>query len=342
MAPHVITLGTAGGPLWWNAPPATTERQGIATAVVVNESVYLVDCGRGVGDRFARVGLTVHDLRGVLLTHLHSDHVTGIPDLLLSGWAMARGRTGPSIPVLGPGDRAALPPVNERAEAPVAPLHPEEPTSGTSAMVDHLFRAFSTDVTDRMLDSLMGSPRDLFVPRDIAIPDAAGYHPNTNPTPPEMEPFVVHRDENVTVTATLVQHPPIAPAFAFRFDSDQGSVTISGDTAPCDNLVRLARGTDLLLHEAIDFGWAERSYSGLPAAQREAVLAHHRKSHTSAREAGGLAARAGAGALALHHLVPGDSLPDAFADAREDFPGPVLVPSDNERIPLVPQPALSR
>jgi ribonuclease BN (tRNA processing enzyme) len=59
---------------------------------------------------------------------------------------------------------------------------------------------------------------------------------------------VVMEDENLTVTATLVVHPPVTPAFAFRFDAPDRSIVISGDTARSDNLVRLAQGADVLVH----------------------------------------------------------------------------------------------
>src|SRR5690606_42116883 len=58
-----------------------------------------------------------------------------------------------------------------------------------------------------------------------------------------------------TSAVSLHDDPPIV-----RFDTADGSVTISGDTAPCQSLVTLARDTDLLLHEAIDFDWVERAY----------------------------------------------------------------------------------
>lgn len=130
------------------------------------------------------------------------------------------------------------------------------------------------------------------------------------------------------MTATLVEHPPIAPAFAFRFDTAEGSVTISGDTAPCENLVRLARGTDLLLHEAIDFDWVERAYGSLGTEEAEASMDHHRRSHTSALQAIDIAERAGAATLALHHLVPGTT-PDSVWHAHAgQFSGRFLIPND--------------
>jgi ribonuclease BN (tRNA processing enzyme) len=146
-----------------------------------------------------------------------------------------------------------------------------------------------------------------------------------------MEPFVVHQDELVTVTATLVQHPPVAPAFAFRFDTAAGSVTISGDTAPCANLVRLAKGTDLLLHEAIDMDWVVAAYQGERPETAAATVEHHRKAHTTPEQAGALAELAGASLLALHHLVPGNADPQVWRTAGATFSGPVLVPDDLER-----------
>lgn len=148
-----------------------------------------------------------------------------------------------------------------------------------------------------------------------------------------MKPFEIFADDLVTVTATLVRHPPIAPAFAFRFDTAHGSVTISGDTAPCDNLVRLARGTDLLLHEAIDFGWVQRTYSGGgPTAQ--ASIDHHTKSHTSPDQAVDIANAAGAKALALHHLVPGTAPRSVWEAAAERCRGAFMVPDDLDVLPF--------
>ncbi len=195
-------------------------------------------------------------------------------------------------------------------------------------MFSSLMQAYATDLNDRVIDALRPSPLDYFLASDIQIPAAGGYHPNQNPTPQGFKPFEIYRDELVTVTATLVEHPPIAPAFAFRFDTDQGSVTISGDTAPCENLVRLAQNTDLLLHEAIDFEWVQRTYGSVGTEEARASMDHHRKSHTSALQAIDLAGRAGATALALHHLVPGTTPESVWKAHAEKFPGDFFIPND--------------
>lgn len=332
-APRIITLGTAGGPRWWERSRGA-RRQGIATAVEVGGAVYLVDCGRGATSQFVEADLEAQDLRGIFITHLHSDHTVDLVGLLLFCWmhGTAPGQRGDAhIRVIGPGDRGQLPPLNANAPAAVDPLFPEQPTAGTRDMVLSLLRAHSTDLTDRMIDALRPSPLDLIQPEDIAIPPGCGFDPNTNWSPP-MDPFTVYADELVTVSATLVQHPPMAPSFAFRFDAEGGSVTISGDTAPSDNLVRLADGTDLLLHEAIDMEWAAASYSEVSEGTRAATIEHHRKAHSTPYQAGQVATAAGAGKLALHHLVPGHGDPAVWNRAAESFSGPLLVPEDLEAV----------
>jgi ribonuclease BN (tRNA processing enzyme) len=169
---------------------------------------------------------------------------------------------------------------------------------------------------------------DLFEARDIVVPDNIGYHPNENPTP-EMDPFVIFEDEHVTVSAILVEHPPIAPAFGFRFETAGGSVTFSGDTTYTPNMVRLAEGTDLLMHEAIDFiGFVERAYAGRNDEGSRASRDHHYKSHTSVGDAARVAQEAGAHQLALHHLVPGMAKDATWAEATAHYNGVFHLPAD--------------
>ncbi|MFC8600437.1 MBL fold metallo-hydrolase [Isoptericola sp. NPDC057191] len=334
LRPRVVVLGTAGGPRWW-ARGVPTRRSGIATAVVVGDAFYLVDCGHGVGRRIAEAGLHLRDLRGVFLTHLHSDHTVDLGSLLVFGLYELGGRLGDPVPVVGPGDRGMLPPVSPRATVPPRPVAPDHPTPGTAAMVDALVRAHATDLNDRVLDSLKPSPLDLFAPRDIEVPAGVGYHPNDNPTP-DMEPFMVHEDEHVTVTAILVEHPPVAPAFGFRFETAAGSVTFSGDTAFTPNMVRLARDTDLLLHEAIDVEFIERTYGSRTDDEARASRDHHYKSHTSVRDAVRVADEAGARQLALHHLVPGTAAEAVWRYGADGFDGAFHVPDDLDVIELRP------
>lgn len=336
LAPRIITLGTAGGPRWWSSRTGQ-HRHGIATAVVVGDQYYLVDVGLGVGRQLERADLSFDDMRAMFITHLHSDHTVDLPSLLTMGlYARDIEANGP-IKIFGPGDRGMLPPVSERAEVAPQPVCPDNPTPGTYGMVHSIVQAYATDLNDRILDALRPSPLDCFTVQDIEIPDDIGYHPNDNPTPAGMAPFEVYRDELVTVTAILVEHPPVAPAFAFRFDTVAGSVTISGDTTATDNLVTLATGTDLLLHEAIDFDWVERAYGGGKTQTDQASIDHHRKSHTSPEQAIDLAERAGAARLALHHLVPGNTPAERWEALGANFSGEFFIPHDLDSISFAHQ-----
>ena len=141
---------------------------------------------------------------------------------------------------------------------------------------------------------------------------------------------VVMQDDNVKVTAAVVRHPPTVPAFAYRFDTADRSIVISGDTAPSDELIALARGADVLVHEALYVPGVDRMVARVPNATtlRQSILSHH----TSAEDAGRIAEAAGVKLLVLSHLVPPDD--PAITDqmwidaARTKYRGQVVVGRD--------------
>jgi ribonuclease BN (tRNA processing enzyme) len=114
---------------------------------------------------------------------------------------------------------------------------------------------------------------------------------------------LVMSDENVKVTSTLVDHPLVSPAFAYRFDAADRSIVISGDTARSDNLVALARGADVLVHEAMWLPAIDQILARNPNAS--SLRKHLVDSHTAVEECGKVAAAAGVKTLVLSHLVPG-------------------------------------
>ena len=79
----IITLGTG-------TPVPNPERSGPATAVVVGRRVFLFDAGPGVMRRVAAAGLPIDGVTAAFITHLHSDHTLGLPDLILTSWVMGR------------------------------------------------------------------------------------------------------------------------------------------------------------------------------------------------------------------------------------------------------------
>jgi len=91
---RVILLGTGVG------PRVDLQQFGPATLIEAGEDRLLFDCGRGATLRLAQAGIPTGSIRRLFLTHLHSDHVVQIPDLLLTGW-VGGGRTAP-LEVWGP------------------------------------------------------------------------------------------------------------------------------------------------------------------------------------------------------------------------------------------------
>jgi ribonuclease BN (tRNA processing enzyme) len=140
----------------------------------------------------------------------------------------------------------------------------------------------------------------------------------------------VMADENVTVTAALVDHPPVVPAFGFRFDAKDRSIVISGDTAPCDRLIALAKGADVLVHSAMFPPAIDRLVARVPnaSALKASILAHQ----TSAEDAGRVAQAAGVKTLILSHLVPADDPEVTEAmwldAARRHYTGTVILGRD--------------
>jgi ribonuclease BN (tRNA processing enzyme) len=142
---------------------------------------------------------------------------------------------------------------------------------------------------------------------------------------------LVMEDRNVRVTAALVHHPPMVPAFAYRFDAADRSVVISGDTTPVESLVTLARDADVLVHEALyDAAAVDRLIANVPNAPdlRRSILSHH----TTAEQAGRVAAAARVGTLVLSHLIPAEdpAITEEMwaAAARTHFGGRVVVAKD--------------
>ncbi|MGH3468728.1 MAG: MBL fold metallo-hydrolase, partial [Thermocrispum sp.] len=136
--------------------------------------------------------------------------------------------------------------------------------------------------------------------------------------PGELAPRVVEVEDSTTLhgdawsaTAFRVDHLPVDQAFGYRFDGGVNSVVISGDTAPCDNLIRHAQGADLLIHEVLYPGFGIPEY------------------HTLSTDVGKVATRAAVKRLVLTHLIPGD-LEDRvwLEDVQRDFEGPITVGHD--------------
>jgi ribonuclease Z len=200
---RIVLLGTG-------TPAPLSERSGPATAIVVNETAYLVDFGPGIVRRasaaFREKGikaLEVTKLRVAFVTHLHSDHTVGYPDLIFTPWTV--GRRVP-LEVYGP--------------------------TGLKAMTEHLLEAYRVDIETRTNPD--GNQRTF----------AEGHGVN----PHEIRAGVVYKDSNVTVTAFPTKHA--MESYGYRFDTPDRSIVISGDTHPTQATIDACRGCDVLIHEA--------------------------------------------------------------------------------------------
>lgn len=141
---------------------------------------------------------------------------------------------------------------------------------------------------------------------------------------------VVMQDALVKVTAAVVSHPPVTPAFAYRFDTPDRSIVISGDTAKSDRLIALARGADVLVHESMWLPAVDRIAAADPDGAT--LKAHLLASHTSAEDCGRVAQEAGVKTLVLSHFVPGGdaSITDEMwaGAAAQTFKGRIVVGKD--------------
>jgi len=268
----IILLGTGN-------PRPNPEHAGAATAVVAGDKWFLVDAGRGATMRIAATPLKYEDMRAVFITHLHSDHTAGLPDVFITSWQFGR-KTRP-LPLYGP--------------------------SGTQQLSDAMLQFFAYDIHIR---------RDL-----VEHHPAAGATIDTH----IVNEGVVYDDGDVRVTAFKEEHPPVEPAFGYRFDSGGRSIVITGDTRPNANLIRVAKGADLLVTEAYVPGFFERVDTPEVAKRLDAY-------HTSADQAGAVAKAAGVKTLVFTHLMPPDD-PSAFAKhASKTFHGKIIVGSDLKSI----------
>uniref|UniRef100_A0AAU1U5S5 MBL fold metallo-hydrolase n=1 Tax=Streptomyces sp. NBC_00119 TaxID=2975659 RepID=A0AAU1U5S5_9ACTN len=146
---------------------------GIASAVAVGDRYYLVDAGSGVGGRLHDSGLgepgVLDTLAAVFLTHLHSDHVVDLNNLLSFGAFNGLESSGRSVPVWGPGNRGSLPPLYGQPPAP-EPVAPDNPTPGTREMLELMARTYATDFNDRAFDNRKPLPSQLVEGRDVPMP----------------------------------------------------------------------------------------------------------------------------------------------------------------------------
>jgi ribonuclease BN (tRNA processing enzyme) len=312
MTTELVLLGTAG------APMPVAGRGGVSSALIVDERIFVIDCGRGSPSAFANAGLDFTRLAAVFLTHLHADHTGDLPGMLLYPWGVRTDAHGPRPPirVYGP-SRPEVLPAGDATFHRETTIHPELPAPGTSDLVDHILAGYAYHLNVMPLDARMPDPGALVRSVDIRCP--AGDNNQVS----------VLDDEALRVTAVAVTHGHAVPALAYRFDTADGSVVFSGDTTVNDDLIALAHGADILVHQVADLAYLQRHGITGAALQRMAGL------HTDVAQVGGVAERAQVGELILNHYLPAE--PDAITTAEwaeragQGFSGPTTAGTDGLR-----------
>jgi ribonuclease BN (tRNA processing enzyme) len=295
MPTELVLLGTAG------APMPVAGRAGISSALVVDGRVFVIDCGRGSPSAFVDAGLDFSRLEAVLLTHLHADHTGDLAGMLLYPWGIRTGDDGPLPPirVYGP-SRPDTMPTGDAAFHRDTTICPELPAPGTADLVGNILAGYAYHLNVMPLDARMPDPGALVRAVDIPVP--------TRTPGVDQEPVVVFDDGLVRVTAVAVTHGHAVPAFAYRFDTDDGSIVFSGDTTVNDDLIALAQRADILVHQVADLGFLERHGMNGTALARMAAL------HTDVTQVGGVAQRARVLELILNHYLP--AAPGAISAAE--------------------------
>ena len=249
-------------------PNADPDRSGPAVAVVAGGKAYLVDCGPGVVRRAAAAekqhdipALKAASLNIVFITHLHSDHTLGYPDLIFTPWVLGRDQ----------------------------PLEAYGPR-GLKKMTNHIEQAWAEDIKVRRqgleqanANGYKVNVHEIDLRRRGAAATASG-----SPALP-----VIYRDENVTVTAIPVKHGTWKQAFGYKFETRDRNIVISGDTAPAEAIVNACDGCDLLVHEVYNPHGDELNETHWKE--------YFRTFHTSPTELGDIARRAHPKLLVVYH-----------------------------------------
>lgn len=316
---ELVLLGTAGG------PQPDRSRHGISSAVVVAGKVYLIDAGRSALTQYVTSGLRLADLAAVFLTHLHADHIADYYNFFLLGGAASPGTadtTPDRTPIYGPGRAGGLPEFPGGGQGRTQ--SPADPAPGLADLTEHCNNAYAYSTNVFMRDSGIRETSSLIDVHEVLPPAAVGA--NYTNTAPAMQPFTVMEDDRVKVSAVLVPHGPVFPAYAYRFDTDHGAITFSGDTTYTDNIPVLARGSEILVHEAINI----EGFAGDPR-----LTNHLLDSHVEVQKVGAIASKAEVPQLVLSHI--GDLTAHTLDPrrwrnwAQQGYEGRVTVGSDLQR-----------
>lgn len=204
MTSTTVTLTGTG------VPHPAPDRAGPGVLVCHGETALQFNTGRGTVLRLAEAGTAPHELDAVFITHVHSDHVVDLADLVMTRWI--QGTLHPAGPL------------------PIIAVEGE-----STRFVRRMLDAFDDDIAVRVEHVQDRAP-------------ALDIRPFPLPTAP-IEVWR-NADGSVVVEAVGVHHEPVREAVAYRVTTSTGVVVISGNTRVCDEVRDLATGADVVVHEA--------------------------------------------------------------------------------------------
>jgi ribonuclease Z len=193
-------------------PEGRPERAGAGVLVRSGDIALQFDAGRGTVMRLAGAGQQLTGLDALFITHHHSDHMVGVPDLVMTRWLDDVQRIGqPDLPIYAPNGEAA-------------------------EIIERMLDVWQNEIAMRRLHTHRPNRPGMDVRRF---------------SPSKAEPVLVAQFDEVEVSTISVEHDPVVPAVGYRIDTPDGSVVISGDTGACRQIAELSRDVDVLVHEAI-------------------------------------------------------------------------------------------
>ena len=288
---HIFVCGSG-------SPMADISRAGPCLGVIAGDRAYVFDVGSGGARNLGSMGFPWNRLETVYLTHLHSDHIDGLGELLLQSW-IAGIRKAPT-PIVGPTGTAEV----------VEGFNIVYRIDSTYRLAHH-----GTEVAD--LNGFGG------VATEIALPSGPSGQ------------SVVFEDDALKITALRVDHSPIEPAFGYRIDYKDRSLSISGDTVFHPAFNAASEGVDVMFHEALNTEMVAAirdKFGERGITNGEKIFSDILDYHTSPEDAARAAQEAKAAHLVLYHLVPPlpvELIEAAFiGDAQSEFDGPITIGQD--------------
>ena len=257
-------------------PMQNAQRAQPAHVLMNGDRPILIDCGEGAMGQLKRAGIEYRDVHHIFLTHHHFDHIGSLYACL--GLNMMTQRKEP-LRIYGP--------------------------AGTQAIVDGLCAA--CDVPNAIGFGVPGQqlphPRDFVEVTEIAPGDEI-----------TLDGLKMTCCENTHYRTEDQFGEEGYHSLSLRFDLDDRSVVFTGDTGPCDALVTLSQGADLIVGEMMDLditmGRIRAMNQGMPEERIEMIKSHLSKHHINAEDLANLAKTAGAKEVVAVHFPPGIATPD--------------------------------